>query len=110
MDFLAVPPLPNRLRSALSYPASLASLVTCWGFTHAAEAKVVDGVCKPGDPPQGWTCGNAKPHRGQACAPAGGNGLSQPGQRVANRIPQWAQNCQCASISRRQSRHSWRNW
>jgi hypothetical protein len=59
---------------------------------------------------QGWTCGNATPHRGQACAPSGGNGLPQPGQCVANRIPQWAQNCQCASISRRQSRHSCINW
>jgi hypothetical protein len=32
MDFLAVPPLPNRLRSASSYPAYLAPLVTCWGL------------------------------------------------------------------------------
>ena len=59
---------------------------------------------------QGWTCGKATPHRGQACAPGGGNGLPQPGQCVANRVPQWAQNCQCEAISRRQSWHSWRNW
>ena len=59
---------------------------------------------------QGETCGNARPHRAQACAPSGGNGLPQPGQCVANRIPQWAQNCQCEAISWRQSRHSWRNW
>jgi hypothetical protein len=62
------------------------------------------------DSPQGSPCGNAKPHRVQAGAPAGGNGLPQPGQCVANRIPQWAQNCQCGAISRRQSRHSWRSW
>jgi hypothetical protein len=59
---------------------------------------------------QGETCGNARPHRAQACAPSGGNGLPQPGQCVANRSPQWAQNCQCEAISWRQSRHSWRNW
>ncbi len=52
----------------------------------------------------------AQVHRGQACAPGGGNGLPQPGQCVANRVPQWAQNCQCEAISRRQSWHSWRNW
>src|ERR671937_2025479 len=69
-------------------------------------------LCQSGLVPrfQGETCGNARPHRGQACAPGGGNGLPQPGQCVANRIPQWAQNCQCASISRRQSPHSWTKW
>ena len=40
---------------------------------------------------QGEPCGNATPHRGQVCAPGGGNGLPQPGQCVANRVPQWAE-------------------
>jgi hypothetical protein len=56
------------------------------------------------------TCGKTRLQRGQACAPGGGNGLPQPGQCVANRIPQWAQNCQCASSSLRHSRHSWTKW
>ena len=48
-----------------------------------------------------WLCGET----GATCCL-----VPQPGQCVANRVPQWAQNCQCDAISRRQSWHSWINW